>query len=61
MTCGGCSNFVQKFLKSQEGVNEVNVSLEKGEADVQFDESKTSAEKLIEVLNSKTHYKAEAA
>jgi copper chaperone len=58
MTCGGCSSFVEKFLKKQEGVKSVQVSLEKGKAEVEVDDAKVSAKQLADKLNADTHYKA---
>jgi len=46
MTCSGCVRTVEKILKNQPGVSEVSVQLEPGEAEISFDESTTSAEKL---------------
>jgi copper ion binding protein len=46
MTCGGCANNVAGALKAVEGVNDAHVSLERKEATVDFDESRTSAEQL---------------
>ena len=57
MHCGGCSSSVEKKLKATEGVEEVRVSFEKGEAWVKFDDQKTSEAKLREVINS-TGFKA---
>jgi copper chaperone CopZ len=58
MTCSGCSSFVEKFLKKQEGVKDVQVNLEKGQAQVELDETKNSASQLVAKLNADTHYKA---
>ena len=38
MTCGGCTNKVTHALKAVSGFGNVNVSLPKGEATVEFDE-----------------------
>ena len=46
MTCGGCTSNVTEALKAVSGVNDVKVSLSAGEATVQYDERKTSAEQL---------------
>lgn len=50
MTCGGCVNAVTKALKSIDGVLDVQVELEAGQATVQFDESKTDISMLKEVI-----------
>lgn len=53
MTCGGCVASVTKALKSVQGVSEVAVSLEPGEAKIEFDERTTSSEQLrATVLNA---------
>jgi copper chaperone len=46
MTCGGCTGKVTQALKAITGVGDVNVSLSSGEATVQYDERRTSPEKL---------------
>jgi copper chaperone len=46
MTCGGCISNVTHALKAIGGVGDVNVSLSKGEATVQYDERLTSPEQL---------------
>ena len=46
MTCGGCTGKVTRALKAVTGVSEVNVSLPKGEATVDFDEKLTSSAQL---------------
>lgn len=46
MTCGGCVSTVTNALRSVHGVNDVAVSLEAGEACIEFDEKLTSAERL---------------
>ncbi|MGP1680226.1 MAG: heavy-metal-associated domain-containing protein [Burkholderiales bacterium] len=46
MTCGGCISNVTKALKAIDGVGDVKVSLDAGEATVQFNERLTSPEQL---------------
>lgn len=46
MTCGGCVNSVTKALKGVNGVQEANVNLEKGQATVEFDDTKTNVDAL---------------
>ena len=36
MTCGGCVASVQRVLRGVDGVDKVDVSLERGEATVQY-------------------------
>ncbi|HZV99089.1 MAG TPA: heavy metal-associated domain-containing protein [Methylophilaceae bacterium] len=46
MTCGACVINVESALKATNGVNDAEVSLETGEARVQYDETQTSADQL---------------
>jgi len=46
MTCSSCPITVKKALSKVEGVQQVKTSLEKKEAVVMFDDSKTSLAKL---------------
>ena len=46
MTCGGCTGKVTRALKAVTGVSEVDVSLPKGEATVEFDEKLTTSAQL---------------
>jgi copper chaperone CopZ len=46
MTCGGCTSNVTHALKAVPGVGDVKVSLSAGEATVQYDERRTSPDKL---------------
>lgn len=57
MKCSKCSASVSKALKATEGVEDVNVSSEKGEAVIKYDDQKLSETKLREVINS-TGFKA---
>ena len=41
MTCGGCVNAVTKTLKAVPGVSDVFVSLDKAQANIQYDELTT--------------------
>ena len=50
MTCSGCVRTVETILKNQPGVNEVIVLLEPGVAEISFDETATSAEKLADAI-----------
>ena len=42
MSCGGCVASVTKALKAVDGVDEVSVSLDAGEATISFDEHLSS-------------------
>ncbi len=57
MKCAKCSASVSKALKATEGVQEAQVSSEKGEAVIKYDDQKLSETKLREVINS-TGFKA---
>jgi len=57
MHCGGCSSSVTKALKATDGVEDVQVSFEKGEAVVKYDDQKVTVAKLREVING-TGFKA---
>ena len=59
MKCSKCSASVSKVLKATEGVEEVEVSSEKGEAVIKYDDQKLTETKLREVINS-TGFKAVA-
>ena len=50
MGCQNCVNAVTESLTELEGVSKVNVSLEKESAEVEFDESKINAGKMIEAI-----------
>ena len=52
MKCAKCSGAVTKALKATEGVEDAQVSNEKGEAVIKYDEQKLTEAKLREVINS---------
>jgi copper chaperone len=43
MTCGGCVKSVERILRAIDGVQHVQVSLENGSANVEYDAKKTNA------------------
>ena len=57
MTCVKCSGSVEKALKATEGVEKVEVNLERKEAVVDYDDAKVTEAKLREVINA-TGFKA---
>ena len=59
MKCAKCSGSVTKALKATEGVEDAQVSSEKGEAVIKYDDQKLTETKLREVINS-TGFKAVA-
>jgi len=52
MTCAACPITVKKALTKVEGVSQVDVSFDKREAVVTFDDAKTSVQKLTEATTS---------
>lgn len=50
MTCNHCVMRVAKALKTVPGVQDAQVDLQKAEAIVTYDETKTGAEKLSEAV-----------
>ena len=52
MKCAKCSASVTKALKATEGVESAEVSSDKGEAVIKYDDQKLSEAKLKEVINS---------
>jgi copper chaperone CopZ len=57
MKCNHCSSSVAKALKATDGVEKVEISHEKGEAVIQYDDQKVTEAKLREVING-TGFKA---
>ena len=57
MMCSKCSASVTKALKATEGVEDAQVSSDKGEAVIKYDDQKLDEAKLREVINS-TGFKA---
>jgi len=52
MTCAKCTGSVEKALKATPGVEKVEVSLERKEAVVDYDDQKVTEAKLREVINA---------
>lgn len=50
MGCQNCVNAVMESLREIDGINKVNVSLEKELAEVEYDELKVNADKMIETI-----------
>jgi copper chaperone len=50
MTCNHCKMAVTNALQELEGVNRVEVHLDKGTVDVDFDETKVSIHQLKEAI-----------
>ena len=52
MTCGGCTASVTRALKSVQGVNDVTVTLQPGEATVAFDPAATDVATLRSTIEN---------
>jgi mercuric transport protein len=52
MTCNKCTGSVEKALKATPGVEKVEISLQKKEAVVEYDDQKVTEAKLREVINA---------
>jgi len=50
MTCGGCAISIEQVLKNTEGVEDVRVNFERGQAVVKYDDRKVTASKLRAVV-----------
>jgi len=50
MTCGHCKAAVTNALQELDGVSRVEVHLQEGTVDVDYDETKVSVEKLKEAI-----------
>ena len=59
MDCKGCSSSVEKALKATPGVSKAEVSLERKEAVVEYDDEKVTEARLREVIDD-TGFKAVA-
>lgn len=59
MTCGGCAVSVRMAAKKVEGVVAVNVSYEKGLADITYDPARTTPEKIAKAVTANSGFKAE--
>jgi copper chaperone CopZ len=57
MKCSKCSGSVEKALKATAGVEKVEISLDRKEAVVEYDDAKVTEAKLREVING-TGFKA---
>jgi copper chaperone len=57
MKCDKCSGSVEKALKATEGVEKVEISADRKQVVVEFNDEQTSEAKLREVINS-TGFKA---
>jgi copper chaperone len=51
MTCGGCVKSVTNALQREDGVDKVEVVLDKGTATVSYDPALTSPEQLVSAVD----------
>ena len=58
MSCGHCSNAVKNLIEEVNGVKSAEIELSTKEAKVEFDANATSAQAIIENINSSEIYKA---
>ena len=59
MTCGGCVDVVTRALVAVDGVHNVNVSLENGQAIIDFDGNMTSIDALKQAVDEAGYNVAE--
>ena len=52
MTCQGCVRSVKNVLEAVPGVSQVDVSLERGEAQVRYDPGLASAQRLAQAVQA---------
>lgn len=58
MTCGGCAASVKMAAKRVDGVNDANVSHEKGTAEITYDPKKTSPSAIAKAITENSGFKA---
>lgn len=59
MHCGACASTVAKAARRIEGVEKAVVSHERGRAEVTYDSTKTTPEKIAAAITKATAFKAE--
>lgn len=59
MHCGACATGIEMFLSNTEGVNSAKISFEEKKAEVEYDETKASDEKIIKAVEE-AGFKAQA-
>lgn len=52
MSCGGCTSSVTKVLQAIDGVSQVEVTLQPGQAKIEFDSAKAKIEDLRQAIES---------
>ena len=51
MTCGGCASTVKRVVSMLPGVQSVDVSLQQGTADIEYDATKTPPERIVGAIS----------
>jgi copper ion binding protein len=59
MSCGHCKKFVTNTITDLEGINNVEVDLEKQNATVSYDDSKVTRNEIVDAVNATQTYHAE--
>lgn len=59
MTCAGCAAAVKMAAQKVDGVKDAKVSYEKGTAEVTYDQTKTSPEKIAKAITENSGFRAE--
>lgn len=59
MTCSGCAVAVKMAAKKVDGVADASVSYENGRAEVTYDPTKTTPEKIAKAITDGSGFKAE--
>jgi copper chaperone CopZ len=60
MTCGDCCVKVEAAVAKIDGVVDVKADYEKGIATVTYEKDKVDVKQIVETINTKTSFKAEA-
>jgi copper chaperone CopZ len=60
MTCDGCADTVQRYLKQLDGVHDAAIDWQSGRGEVVFDPAKTDAAEILESRAFRRQYRAEA-
>ncbi|NME06880.1 copper ion binding protein [Psychrobacillus sp. BL-248-WT-3] len=53
MTCGGCVKSVENSVSALSGVEKVNVQLETGKVNIEFNDSKTDIKQITDTIEGK--------
>lgn len=53
MTCGGCVKSVENSVSALSGVEKVNVQLETGKVNIEFNDSQTDIKQITDTIEGK--------